>query len=47
VMLSITRFDVHLHYPGKVLHVVRRMETPLLYVTELSAAPSLPENSNH
>jgi hypothetical protein len=37
VMLSITRFDVHLLYPGKVLHVVRRMDTPLLYVTELSA----------
>jgi len=35
VMLSITRFDVHLKYPGKVLHVVERMGTPLLYVTEL------------
>lgn len=34
VMLSITRFDVHLLYPGKVLHVVRRMGVPLLYVTE-------------
>jgi asparagine N-glycosylation enzyme membrane subunit Stt3 len=38
VMLSITRFDVHLLYPGRVLHVVRRMGTPLLYVTELTAA---------
>lgn len=34
VMLSITRFDVHLLYPGRVLHVVRRMGVPLLYVTE-------------
>ena len=37
VMLSITRFDVHLLYPGRVLHVVRRMDTPLLYVTELTS----------
>lgn len=36
VMLSITRYDVHLKYPGKVLHVVERMDTPLLYVTELN-----------
>jgi hypothetical protein len=36
VILSITRFDVHLRYPGKVLHVVRRMGVPLLYVTEVS-----------
>ena len=36
VMLSITRYDVHLKYPGKVLHVVERMGTPLLYVTELN-----------
>jgi hypothetical protein len=35
VILSITRFDVHLRYPGKVLHVVKRMGTPLLYVVEL------------
>jgi len=35
VILSITRFDVHLKYPGKVLHVVERMATPLLYVVEL------------
>lgn len=36
VMLSITRYDVHLKYPGKVLHVVERMGIPLLYVTELT-----------
>lgn len=36
VMLSITRFDVHLQYPGKVLHVVERQGTPLLYVVELN-----------
>jgi hypothetical protein len=39
VILSITRFDVHLKYPGKVLHVVERMGTPLLYVVEV-APPS-------
>jgi len=35
IMLSITRFNVHLNNPGKVLHVVQRMGTPLLYVVEL------------
>src|SRR5688572_15284485 len=35
VILSITRFNVHLNNPGKVLHVVQRMGTPLLYVVEL------------
>ncbi len=36
VMLSITRFDVQLNYPGRVLHVVERIGTPLLYVVELN-----------
>jgi hypothetical protein len=42
VMLSITRYDVHLKYPGKVLHVVERMGTPLLYVTELNSDAGRP-----
>ncbi len=42
VMLSITRYDVHLKYPGKVLHVVERMGTPLLYVTELNPLAGTP-----
>jgi hypothetical protein len=36
VILSITRFDVHLKYPGRVLHVVEREGTPLLYVVEVT-----------
>lgn len=35
IILSITRLDVHLKYPGKVLHVVERVGTPLLYVVEV------------
>ncbi len=42
VMLSITRYDVHLKYPGKVLHVVERMGTPLLYVTEINPGAGTP-----
>ncbi|MFN2602966.1 MAG: hypothetical protein ABR582_09455, partial [Gemmatimonadaceae bacterium] len=34
VILSITRYDAHLKYPGKVIHVVQRMGVPLLYVIE-------------
>lgn len=34
VILSITRWNRHLVYGGKVLHVVERMNTPLLYVIE-------------
>lgn len=34
VVLSITRWNHHLMHGGKVLHVVRRMGTPLLYVIE-------------
>lgn len=36
VMLSITRYNVHLRHPGKVLHVVERVGTPLLYVIEIN-----------
>jgi hypothetical protein len=34
VVMSITRWDQHLNYPGRLLHVVRRMDTPLLFVIE-------------
>ena len=34
VILSITRWNAHLKYPGRVLHVVKRLDTPLLYVIE-------------
>jgi hypothetical protein len=34
VVLSITRWNQHLVYGGKVLHVVERMGVPLLYVIE-------------
>lgn len=34
VILSITRWNAHLKYPGRVLHVVERLDTPLLYVVE-------------
>ena len=44
VMLSITRYDVHLKYPGKVLNVVERMGTPLLYVTEMATGQGPPTN---
>ena len=45
VVLSITRWDMHLSHPGKVLHVVERMGTPLLYLVEVRppAAPHLRE----
>lgn len=36
VILSITRWYQHLNYPGRLLHVVERMGTPLLYVIETS-----------
>ncbi|MEO7683724.1 MAG: glycosyltransferase family 39 protein, partial [Gemmatimonadaceae bacterium] len=35
VVLSITRWNQQLSYPGRVLYVVERMGTPLLYVTEV------------
>jgi len=35
VMLSTTRWNAHLNRPGRVLHVVRRMGVPLLYLVEL------------
>lgn len=35
VILSITRWNAHLNRPGRVLHVVRRVGVPLLYVVEL------------
>jgi hypothetical protein len=34
IILSITRWNQHRDYPGKVIHVVERMGTPLLYVIE-------------
>ncbi|MGK2961467.1 MAG: ArnT family glycosyltransferase [Gemmatimonadaceae bacterium] len=34
LMLAVTRWDTHLKYPGKVLHVVKRDGVPLLYVIE-------------
>jgi hypothetical protein len=40
VVLSITRWNQHLDYPGRVLHVVSRMNTPLLYVIETSSSQS-------
>ncbi|HUQ20261.1 MAG TPA: glycosyltransferase family 39 protein [Gemmatimonadaceae bacterium] len=36
VILSITRYNAHLRNPGRVLHVVKRMNVPLLYVVELN-----------
>jgi hypothetical protein len=41
VILSITRWNQHLNYPGRVLHVVERMGTPLVYIIEV-AGPSQP-----
>lgn len=41
VILSITRWNQYLNYPGRALHVVERMGTPLLYVLEV-ASPSQP-----
>ena len=35
IVLTITRWNVHLRYPGKVLHVVRRVGVPLLYVVDV------------
>ncbi len=35
IILSITRWNAHLNRPGRVLHVVGRRGTPLLYVVEL------------
>jgi hypothetical protein len=36
VILSITRGDVHLAYPGTFLHVVERMGVPFLYVIDVT-----------
>jgi hypothetical protein len=36
VILSITRWNQHLNYPGRTLHVVERMGVPFLYVIEVS-----------
>ena len=36
VILSITRWNQHLNYPGTVLHVVERMGVPFLFVIEVS-----------
>ncbi|HUQ19572.1 MAG TPA: hypothetical protein VM099_08155, partial [Gemmatimonadaceae bacterium] len=36
VILSITRYNAHRRNPGRVLHVVKRMDVPLLYVVELN-----------
>lgn len=41
VVLSTTRFNFHLKFPGKVVHVVRRGGTPLLYVIEVKEPPSV------
>jgi len=35
VLLSITRWNAHLEWPGRVLHVVERTGVPLLYVVEV------------
>ncbi len=35
IILSITRWNAHLNRPGRVLHVVGRRGTPLLYVVGL------------
>ncbi|MDQ3243132.1 MAG: hypothetical protein M3Q09_05360, partial [Gemmatimonadota bacterium] len=35
VLLSITRWNAHLQWPGRVLHVVERTGVPLLYVVEV------------
>lgn len=40
VVLSITRWNAHLKWPGRVLHVVRRFGVPLLYVVEVRAPPA-------
>ncbi len=37
VLLTGTRWNAHLRYPGKVLHVVERVGVPLLYVVELTS----------
>jgi dolichyl-phosphate-mannose-protein mannosyltransferase len=34
VILATTRWNLHLKYPGRPLHVVERLGTPLLYVIE-------------
>ncbi|HYN83452.1 MAG TPA: glycosyltransferase family 39 protein [Gemmatimonadaceae bacterium] len=44
VILSITRWNQHLNYPGRVLHVVERMGTPLLYVIETNPAIEAPSS---
>lgn len=40
VILTLTRWNQHLIHGGRILHVVQRMDTPLLYVFE--ALPSNP-----
>lgn len=43
ILLSVTRWNAHLTQPGRVLHVVGRMGTPLLYVVEVRE----PSRANH
>ncbi|HEX5110423.1 MAG TPA: glycosyltransferase family 39 protein [Vicinamibacterales bacterium] len=37
VVLSITRWNLHQKYPGRIVHTVERMGVPLLYVIEMHA----------
>jgi hypothetical protein len=39
VVLASTRWNLHLLYGGKVLHVVGRMGVPFVYVIEMSPRP--------
>jgi hypothetical protein len=38
VVLSITRWKLHEHYKGRVIHTITRMGVPLLYVIEMPKA---------